>query len=47
VLARTRPERALLEGVVRPVFALLDSHLTTMETATDDRALLLADAERP
>jgi TetR/AcrR family transcriptional repressor of nem operon len=24
VLARTRPERALLEGLVRPVFALLD-----------------------
>jgi TetR/AcrR family transcriptional repressor of nem operon len=24
VLARTRPERALLEGTVRPVFALLD-----------------------
>jgi TetR/AcrR family transcriptional regulator, transcriptional repressor for nem operon len=26
VLARTRPERELLEGLVRPAFALLDSH---------------------
>lgn len=26
VLARARPERALLEGVVRPVFALLGDH---------------------
>jgi TetR/AcrR family transcriptional regulator, transcriptional repressor for nem operon len=25
VLARTRPERALLEGLIRPVFALLDN----------------------
>ncbi|MBB3457071.1 TetR/AcrR family transcriptional repressor of nem operon [Rhizobium sp. BK313] len=25
VLARTRPERALLEGLIRPAFALLDS----------------------
>jgi TetR/AcrR family transcriptional regulator, transcriptional repressor for nem operon len=29
VLARTRPERKLLEGLVRPVFALLDNHPTT------------------
>jgi TetR/AcrR family transcriptional repressor of nem operon len=28
VLARVRPERQLLEGVVRPVFALLDNHET-------------------
>ncbi len=27
VLARSRPERKLLEGLMRPVFALLDSHL--------------------
>ena len=27
VLARTRPERALLEGLVRPIFALLDNSL--------------------
>ena len=27
VLARTRPERKLLEGLIRPVFALLDSPL--------------------
>jgi len=26
VLARTRPERELMEGLVRPVFALLDNH---------------------
>ena len=26
VLARTRPERELLEGLVRPAFALLDNH---------------------
>jgi TetR/AcrR family transcriptional repressor of nem operon len=26
VLARARPERELLEGIVRPVFALLDDH---------------------
>jgi TetR/AcrR family transcriptional repressor of nem operon len=26
VLSRNKPERTLLEGVVRPVFALLDSH---------------------
>lgn len=28
VLARTRPERALLEGLVRPVFALIDPSAT-------------------
>ena len=27
VLARTRPERELLEGMVRPALTLLDSHL--------------------
>jgi TetR/AcrR family transcriptional repressor of nem operon len=26
VLARTRPERELMEGLIRPVFALLDDH---------------------
>jgi TetR/AcrR family transcriptional repressor of nem operon len=26
VLARTRPERELMEGLIRPVFALLDHH---------------------
>jgi TetR/AcrR family transcriptional repressor of nem operon len=33
VLARVRPERDLLQGVIRPVFALLDSHQanTTLE----------------
>jgi TetR/AcrR family transcriptional repressor of nem operon len=31
VLARARPERDLLEGLVRPAFALLDSHLTAQE----------------
>lgn len=36
VLARARPERDLLEGLVRPAFALLDSHLTAKETMTDD-----------
>jgi TetR/AcrR family transcriptional regulator, transcriptional repressor for nem operon len=31
VLARARPERELLEGMLRPAFALLDSHLTAQE----------------
>jgi TetR/AcrR family transcriptional regulator, transcriptional repressor for nem operon len=31
VLARTRPDRALLEGLIRPVFALLDHHPAKME----------------
>ena len=33
VLARTRPDRALLEGLIRPVFALLDHHPAKMEPA--------------
>jgi TetR/AcrR family transcriptional repressor of nem operon len=33
VLARTRPERPLLEGMVRPALALLDSHDTGKATA--------------
>jgi len=33
VLARTRPERALLEGLVRPVFALLDNRSLKTELA--------------
>ena len=47
VLARSRPERALLEGVLRPVLALLDVHTSELKRAKHDRALLLADAERP
>jgi hypothetical protein len=30
-MARARPERALLEGLVKPAFALLDSHETVKE----------------
>jgi TetR/AcrR family transcriptional regulator, transcriptional repressor for nem operon len=33
VLARVRPERKLLEGLMRPVFALLDNHLATDDSA--------------
>lgn len=36
VLARVRPERDLLEGLVRPAFALLDDHTTPKETNADD-----------
>jgi TetR/AcrR family transcriptional regulator, transcriptional repressor for nem operon len=35
VLARTRPERDLLEGLVRPVFALLDNSPTSKETVSE------------
>jgi TetR/AcrR family transcriptional repressor of nem operon len=31
VLARSRPERQLLEGVLRPVLALLDSRTSPKE----------------
>ena len=36
VLARARPERELLEGVVRPVFALLDSDTMNKNEAEHD-----------
>jgi TetR/AcrR family transcriptional repressor of nem operon len=37
VLARARPERALLEGLARPVFALLDSPSNMRERPSTDR----------
>ncbi|MEB0043178.1 MULTISPECIES: TetR/AcrR family transcriptional regulator [unclassified Pseudomonas] len=36
VLARARPERDLLEGMVRPAFALLDCHFIAQEISTHD-----------
>jgi TetR/AcrR family transcriptional repressor of nem operon len=38
VLARACPERKLLEGVIRPVFALMDDHRTAAKRATKARA---------
>jgi len=36
VLARARPERDLLEGLVRPALALLDYHTTAMGSIRHD-----------
>jgi len=37
VLARTRPERELLEGLVRPVFAMLDNKAVSKEAGEEKR----------
>jgi TetR/AcrR family transcriptional repressor of nem operon len=42
VLARTRPERQLLKGVLRPVLALLDNRPLRRSSARNDRFRLSA-----
>jgi TetR/AcrR family transcriptional regulator, transcriptional repressor for nem operon len=37
VLARTRPERELLEGLIRPVFAMLDNKAVSKEAGEEKR----------